>query len=142
MMKRRIFVAFTVLMAVFSLAGCGGKPQKATLVLPSNQTTGYSWEATQTNPIFTIQSEYVPDENKEGMAGVGGKETFILTPEKSGEDEITFTYAQHWEGGETGDTLTYKLVVDREKRIKVESMTGSMSGDINTVPELPEFVIE
>ena len=77
--------------AFFMLAACAKKePQTATVSLPSNPTTGYSWKVTQSNEIFDITSEYVQGEG--GAVGAGGYETFTLTPTGSGEDAVIFEY--------------------------------------------------
>ena len=142
-MKKKILASIIIAVAVLISFGCGKKdPQTATLVLESNPTTGYTWEAVQTPPIFDMTSEYVPDENEEGLAGAGGKETFVLTPKEAGQTSVTFEYGQHWEGGETGTVLTYEISVDKNLQITVNSMAAEMAGDIDEVPEAPEFVIE
>ena len=143
-MKKRIVAAVLLTaMAVCLAAGCGKKdPQTATLVLDSNPTTGYTWEMTQTNPIFDMTSEYLPDSMDEGIVGAGGKETFILTPKEKGETTVTFEYAQHWEGGEKGQTLEYDIKVDKNLQIEVQAMRGSLEGDIDHVPDTPELTIE
>ena len=125
------------------LCGCGNKePQTAKLVLSSNPTTGFSWEAEQTDSVFTITSEFVSDETEELLDGAGGTETFVLTPEEKGETEVTFTYARPWEGGETGQVLTYAFKVDKNLQIEVVSMKGEIPGSADSLPEIPEIIIE
>ncbi len=143
-MKKRL-LAVTVLLGtiVCIAAGCGKKdPQTATLVLDSNPTTGFTWEMTQTNPIFDMTSEYVPDSMDEGIVGAGGKETFKLTPKEKGETTVTFEYAQHWEGGEKGQTISYDIKVDKNLQIEVQAMRAELEGDIDHVPDSPELTIE
>lgn len=141
--KQKTTLFVSMLCAALLLAGCGKKePQTATLVLPSNPTTGYTWEVTQTDPIFEVKSEFAEDAHDEEMAGVGGTETFVLTPQEKGETEVTFAYGQHWEGGNTDTVVTYGLEVDRNLQIRMVSMTGSLPRDAGSLPSLPELVIK
>ena len=139
-MSKRICMSFVLIAAALLLvSGCGKKePQTAKLVLPSNPTTGYTWEAAQTEEIFAIESEFVQEEAEDGKVGVGGTDVFVLTPKEKGQTKVTFEYGQHWEGGETGSTLTYEFEVDKNLQIKVVSMTGSLPGDADTLPEIPQ----
>ena len=142
MNKKRIVGTILIIPVLVMTAGCGKKePQKAALALPSNPTTGYTWEATQTDSVFDITSEYIPKETEEAMVGAGGTETFIMTPKEKGKTEVTFVYGQHWEDGETGTALTYDLEVDKNLQIKVVSMKGTLPGDADTLPEIPELEI-
>ena len=145
MRKKRIFTGVFLIVLAVGLFGCGSgskKPQTAKRSLSSNPTTGFSWEAEQTEPIFDITSEFVSDETDEILDGVGGTETFVLTPAEKGETKVTFTYARPWEGGETGSVLTYEFKVDKNLQIEVVSMTGEIPGNADSVPEIPEVVIE
>ena len=144
-MKRKLTIAAVACVLLMAgLSGCGSKaPQTATLALSSNETTGFTWEAVQTNPIFTIQSEYVPDDTGgEILDGVGGTDTFVLTPKEKGDTTVTFTYARPWEGGEVGSILTYEFRVDGNLQIEVVSMKGEIPGNAESMPEIPEVIIE
>lgn len=145
------------------LCGCGNStPQTATIALPANPTTGYSWEVTQTEELFDVTSEYQQgaaggeaearndeaearnDEAEaqsgetEMLAGAGGTEVFVLTPKAKGETEVTFAYEREWEDAEPVSSLTYTLKVDWRRKIKVISVTGELDGNMDTVPALPE----
>ena len=142
MNTKKILSVVLIAALLLLVSGCGKKePQTAKLALPSNPTTGYTWEAEQTEPIFDITSEFVQDEAEEGMVGVGGTDVFVLTPKEKGETKVTFEYGQHWEGGETASTVTYEIEVGKNLQIKVLSMTGSLPGDADTLPEVPELEI-
>ncbi len=83
-MKRLIIL---VLAAVMMLAACGKEapmPQTVSITLDSNPTTGFSWQVTQSEELFSVETEYVEDDHTEGMTGVGGKEIITLTPLKAG----------------------------------------------------------
>ena len=142
-MRRKFFVlAAAFCMICLCAAGCGKKdPQTATLALASNPTTGYTWEVTQTDPIFDVTSEYVPDEAGDAV-GTGGTETFVLTPKEKGETTVTFEYSQHWDGGETGQSISYDFKVDGNMQIEMMAMRASLDGDIDQIPEAPELVIK
>ena len=146
MRRNKTFLAAGVLLLMFILTGCGAKkPQKATLTLESNPTTGYQWIVEQDPEIFDISSEYKEDTVEgatEQMVGVGGKETFTLTPKKEGRTKINFLYKQPWEEESLYTRLTYQIKVDKNMQIQVESSSGQMGEDISEVPEMPEFRIE
>ena len=146
MRRNKAFLAAGVLLLMITLAGCGGKkPQKATLTLESNPTTGYQWIVEQDPEIFDISSEYKEDTvegTTEQMVGVGGKETFTLTPKKEGSTEINFLYKQPWDEESLYTRLAYQIKVDKNMQIQVESSSGQMGEDISEVPEMPEFRIE
>ena len=146
MRRNKTFLAAGLLLLLFILTGCGAKkPQKAILTLESNPTTGYQWIVEQDPEIFDISSEYKEDTvegTTEQMVGVGGKETFTLTPKKEGSTEINFLYKQPWDEESLYTRLTYQIKVDKNMQIQVESSSGQMGEDISEVPEMPEFRIE
>ena len=146
MRRNKTFLVAGVLLLMFILTGCGAKkPQKAILTLESNPTTGYQWIVEQDPEIFDISSEYKEDTvegTTEQMVGVGGKETFTLTPKKEGSTEINFLYKQPWDEESLYTRLTYQIKVDKNMQIQVESSSGQMGEDISEVPEMPEFRIE
>lgn len=143
-MKKRIaLIVLGTMLLMTGLAACGDKePQTATLKLSANPTTGYEWSFTQTPNIFDVSSEYVQDATEEEMVGVGGIETFTLTPTKAGSTEFNFYYKQPWDEDSLDTHLTYQISVDKNLQITVDSMTGEMPGDASEVPEIPELVIE
>ena len=142
MKKKLTCMILAVACVVLLAAGCATfDPQKATLALPANPSTGYEWSAVQEGKIFDIESEYVPDENTEGLVGVGGTETFTITPKKEGKATITFTYARPGQEDEAEARLTYTLKSDFAKQISVESFSSDVAGDMSTVPEIPEIEI-
>lgn len=143
-MKKSLFVMITVLMAAaFAFTGCGNsQPQTATLALSSNPTTGYSWRVEQEPEIFDITSEYVQEQADEEMVGVGGTETFTLTPKEEGSTEINFYYEQSWDKDSLATHLTYRVSVDSNMQITVEAQSGELPGEQSEVPEIPEMVIQ
>ena len=143
-MKKRIaFIVLGTMLLAMGLAGCGDKePQTATLKLAANPTTGYEWSFTQTPNLFDVSSEYVQDETDEEMVGVGGIETFTLTPTKAGSTEINFYYKQPWDEDSLDTRLTYQVTVDKNMQITVDAMSSELPGDASEMPEMPELVIE
>lgn len=67
------------------------------IVLPSNPTTGYSWDVHVSNSdiVNNVAQKYVPDAS--GRVGVGGNTTWTLRTEKAGETELVFSYLRTWE---------------------------------------------
>ena len=82
--------------------------QEFIIALGSNPTTGFSWQASYDETMLElVESTYEPEETGEDVVGGGGTEFFRFKALEAGEVEITMTYAQHWEGGEVGDTEVF-----------------------------------
>ena len=131
-MKKLLILA---LAAVLILAACGkeaAKPQIVSITLDSNPTTGFSWQVSQSEELFSVETNYVEDEHEEGLVGVGGKETITLTPLKAGKTEVTLTYARPWENGEQADQIVYVFNVD--KNLQVETVDTYSMGVNDTLP--------
>lgn len=89
--------------------------QEFIIALGSNPTTGYSWQASYDETRLELvggESTYEPEETDEEVVGGGGTELFRFKALKAGEVEITMTYAQHWEGGEVGDTEVFTATIE------------------------------
>ncbi len=70
------------------------------IVLESNPTTGYKWEASfDSNLIKLVKSDYKQAEAKPDMVGVGGKEYFTFEGLKKGDTKVTLDYQRSWEQG-------------------------------------------
>ena len=124
-----------VLAVALILAACGKeavKPQTVSITLDSNPTTGFSWQVSQSEELFHVETEYIEDKHEEGMVGVGGKETITLTPVKAGKTEVTLTYARPWEGGEQADQIVYVFNID--KNLQVETVDSYSMGVNETLP--------
>lgn len=131
-MKKTIILA---LAAALLISACGKEtptPQTVTVTLESNPTTGYSWQAEQTEELFKIDSSYSENEHPEGMVGVGGNETFTFTPLKAGKTEVTLTYARPWEGGEQADQVVYVFEIDNGLQVKM--INGYSTGVDEPIP--------
>jgi len=143
MKNKGILFIMLLTVCLAGLSSCGKKEaQTATLVLPVNPTTGYEWVCEQDSEIFKITSEYKEDEHEEEMVGVGGKETFLLTPQKKGTSRVVFTYMMPGNKEEAETTLAYELKVDKQMQITMESMTSDIAGTMSELPEIPEIVIK
>ena len=93
MRTKKLLVAILGCAMLLLAAGCAKKePQTATVSLPSNPTTGYSWKVEQSNDLFEITSEFAEGEG--GALGAGGTDTFTLTPQASGETAVMFMYGR------------------------------------------------
>ncbi len=141
---KRIISACIVLTMIAMLTGCGkSEPQTMTLSLDSNPTTGYTWMVDQDKELFDVSEEYVENDHEEGMVGVGGVQTFTLTPKEAGTCELTFTYRRSWEDPSEEDTVVgYTVEVSKGMHIKVTASRYAGGDDINTVPQIPEPTIE
>lgn len=123
-MKKVLVLVAVVVLTLGLLAGCAGvKTYKDVgdnidvsvdgefiIALASNPTTGYTWEASYDETMLELvggEPTYEADETDEEVVGSGGTDLFRFKALKAGNVEITMTYAQHWEGGETGDTKVF-----------------------------------
>ena len=140
---KRIILTMLIIAGVL-LTGCGSKkPQTARLELPANPTTGYEWQVVQDKELFDLDSEYMEDKKDEEMVGAGGTQIFTLKPKEAGETNITFSYVRPWEEGVEPDSeVSYQVEVSKDMQIKVLSSNGSLPGDIDNLPELPDMEIE
>jgi inhibitor of cysteine peptidase len=128
-MKRVWLLVAVVVLTLGLVAGCVGVKtykdvgenidisvgQEFIIALGSNQTTGYSWQASYDETMLELvggESTYEADETDEPAMGSGGTEFFRFKALKAGEIEITMTYAQHWEGGEVGDTEVFTGTIE------------------------------
>ncbi len=125
-----------VLAAVLILTACGREspaPQTVSFSLEANPTTGYSWQVSQSEELFKVESSYT-QKHADGMVGVGGFETFTLTPLKAGATELTLTYARPWENGEKSDQLVYCFEVDQNLQV---TMTNGYSTAVDEPIPVP-----
>ena len=121
-------------------AGCAKKePQTATVSLPSNPTTGYSWKVEQSNDLFEITSEFAEGEG--GALGAGGTDTFTLTPQASGETAVMFMYGRSWEEAPESK-IVYNVKIDKNMQITVESVKAEMAGSMEQMPETPQMEVK
>ena len=142
-LKMRTLMVFVLTCVMLMMVGCAKKtPQTATLTVPSNPTTGYEWTVTQDPELFEISSTYEADQQDEEIVGAGGTQTFVLTPKEAGTTTVEFLYERSFEENSTEMRLTYGIKVSKDMQIKVESFTGELPGDIDTMPEAPEFEIK
>lgn len=72
--------------------------QELEVQLEGNSTTGYNWQFItfigKDDMVEELQSEYIPNENSEGMVGVGGKSVYRLKLLKAGEIIISAYYVR------------------------------------------------
>ena len=113
-----------VVSMLFPACGEAPVPQTVTLQFDSNPTTGYSWQVEQSEDLFDISSDYTENAHEEGMAGVGGKETFVLTPKAAGTTEVTFSYVRPWDNAEAETQIVYTFKINRKLQVVTESTVG------------------
>ncbi len=65
------------------------------IVLDSNPTTGYSWQAEYDAAYLELVDQTF--QASSDLIGAGGTETFIFRPLQDGETETTMTYKRPWE---------------------------------------------
>jgi inhibitor of cysteine peptidase len=126
-MKRVWLLVAAVVLTLGLVAGCTtvktyndagqeidiGVGQEFIIALGSNPTTGYSWQASYDEGMLElVESTYDAGETGDDVVGAGGVELFRFLALEVGETEITLVYAQHWEGGNTGDTKVFTVVIE------------------------------
>lgn len=140
MRTKKLLVAILGCAMLFLAAGCAKKePQTATVSLPSNPTTGYSWKVEQSNDLFEITSEFAEGEG--GALGAGGTDTFTLTPQASGETAVMFMYGRSWEEAPESE-IVYNVKIDKNMQITVESVKAEMAGSMEQMPETPQMEVK
>lgn len=116
---KKIFMTGIAMLMVLTLVACGGgkKAENLVITLDENPTTGYTWK-------FVIEDEGIVkavsdnfEAPKGDSTGAGGKHTYEFAGVKKGETTITFTSKRDWEGGETAETKTVKVMVDDNKTV-------------------------
>ena len=68
--------------------------------------------------IFKIDVKEEEGSAAPGLVGEGHKITYTFTAEKSGTNELVFTYRRPWSGGEEAYSVEYDIVIDEDKNIK------------------------
>ena len=83
------------------------------VTLAENPTTGYAWNASTSNGLSILSSDFLENQHAEGMVGVGGRRTWILQATGSGDQTFAAVYQRPWEattGNEPGYTLDIRIV--------------------------------
>ena len=106
-------------------------PEDAVISLEENPSTGYEWSYTADveDVLGLAHDEYIPyqDPNAElQAAGSGGVHTWIFYGAHEGDVTLTFTYAQPWEGGGKGDTLTYTYHIGSNLYPEITGVGGNV----------------
>jgi len=85
-----------------------------TVILCSNQTTGFKWSESpgisDSAVLQLVDHEFVPPE-ADNIVGGAGKEIFTFKTLKKGISTIHFEYSRPWEGGEKAE-WTFDLEVN------------------------------
>ena len=91
------------------------KDGTVTVILGSNQTTGFQWseqaEIGDTDILEQTSHRYISPESSSPNVGAAGKEEWIFKALKSGTTTVTMEYSRPWEGGEKG-VWTFNLTVE------------------------------
>ena len=90
---------------VLTEADCGKtvrlkSQEEAVVTLPSNPTTGYSWEMAEQGvdaAVVLVSKEVRTSAGESGRVGAGGLEHFRLRLRKAGRFTVTFVYRRAWE---------------------------------------------
>jgi predicted secreted protein/putative hemolysin len=81
--------------------------------LRENPTTGFGWDATVSSGLGIQSSDYQQDTAAEGMAGVGGTRTWVITANDLGTQKFSASYRRSWEpltGNETAFNVNINVV--------------------------------
>lgn len=129
-MKRLALVSVALATILAAAAGCGPgvvtlrteqngtsvtlkTGQTLEVTLPSNPSTGYSWQIASLPACLesTGESEF-ESEAEEGVVGAGGMETLTFKATKAGTGTLELEYKRPWETGvEAQDTFSADVTV-------------------------------
>jgi len=123
--RRAVWLIVT---AAICLAGCGKTrleegitytKNRMVIILESNPTTGYTWNAEIADPTVLkfVSDIYEQTEGTEGLTGSGGYDVFTFEAVSEGTTVVTLTYARQWEGGETAEVREVTVNVASDKTI-------------------------
>jgi len=87
------------------------------IMLPSNPSTGYSWQLVAVNRTVLQQegaSTYVPNPNPRRWVGVGGDEVFRFRVIGEGNSQLRMAYRRPWERSQPpAETFSLRVIVHR-----------------------------
>lgn len=87
-----------------------------TLMLESNPTTGYVWEATFDSALLELKKkDFQPSDV--GSVGSGGREVFTFLPLRTGKTEIVMVRKRPWESTSVEERVFPILIEDRINKI-------------------------
>jgi len=79
--------------------------------LRENPTTGFAWNATVSPGLEIQSSDYQQDKAPEGMVGVGGTRTWVITANDLGMQKFSASYRRSWEPV-TGNETAYRVNIN------------------------------
>jgi len=116
--KKLVALVISLLLIIGGLVSCTSQSQQSreytnpsqaievavggqfAIVLESNPTTGYEWEASYDNNLLKlVKSDYQQGETKQGVVGAGGKQYFTFEGLKKGDAQVTLVYKRSFEEG-------------------------------------------
>ena len=91
--------------------------ERFAVVLDSNATTGYSWQAPERTSHVSLNSHRY-EAPQSPMIGAGGREHFEFTARSQGKETLVFHYMRPWERGvPPAKTTTFTVeVIDYPKK--------------------------
>ena len=126
-MKIFRLVSLFLLAGVLLIVGCSAAPKEYTsadqtisvavgdqfiIKLEGNATTGFQWTNIFDDAYLKqIKSEYVVDQAKPGMVGVGGNQYFTFQALKAGSTEVKCTYERSFDKGKDARYATFKVTI-------------------------------
>lgn len=82
------------------------------IALPSNPTTGFSWQMDYDRTILTLTGkDYVQDPSAGGRVGAGGTEKFTFQGVRTGNTKITLKYQRPWESIPPAETRVFNVTI-------------------------------
>jgi putative hemolysin/predicted secreted protein len=86
---------------------------KFAVELKENPTTGFQWNATLSKGLELVSDNFQTSPHAEGMVGVGGTRTWVITAKDLGAQKFSAVYKRSWEpvtGNETAYAVTINVV--------------------------------
>ncbi len=88
---------------------------KFVIILDSNATTGYSWQAPERTTTVSLNAHRY-EAPQSPLPGAGGREHFEFTVRSAGKENLVFNYVRPWEKGiPPVKTVTFTVEVENKK---------------------------
>ena len=102
----KTIVSNNTTMAVYTVNDSGrtvplGLQQNLSIRLAENPTTGYLWNATVTDGLRIVDTQFTPDAQAANQAGAGGVRNWTVQGVAAGTQRFTAFYARPWETNQT-----------------------------------------
>lgn len=118
------------------------KQAEVTVSLPGNATTGYRWYLTRydANLLSLAGADYVTDNSKPGLVGVGGVQHFYFKPTATLQlapqvTKVGFTYMRGWQP-QASDKRVIVSIVSNDSQMGTHPAAGDQDANQISLPAM------